>query len=364
MLTIPLPIPIRIHPLFWVLALAVGYLNSGTIEEILILFTVVVFSVLVHELGHALVAYACSLRPVITLYWLGGMTSVGNSASMRPWQEFLMVLMGPLFGLFLACTGLWFWRAGFSEVLFASIFLINGLWTLLNLLPIHPMDGAKLVSIPLEKYFGVNGVKISYGLSLLTAIAATFIAFHAGYLTLGAIFFLFALESQKGLKKSLAFSRCDENGVVQRLWEEGEALREKGHIKPSAERYLEITKRVRKGAIRARALARLAEKAKNENNYSEAAFFLNQVPKGDVAIEEMRLDILFKMGKYVEALKVGASLFKECQYFEVAAIMARCAQEVADTNATRGWLQMAKELDPVKGELLEKEIDFSPRSAP
>ncbi|MFL6860038.1 MAG: hypothetical protein ACJ8EV_04380, partial [Sphingomicrobium sp.] len=60
---------------------------------------IVFVSVLVHELGHAVLSRAFGYRPSIALAWMGGHTQP-NAPGPIPWHKDLaLTLAGPLFGL-------------------------------------------------------------------------------------------------------------------------------------------------------------------------------------------------------------------------------------------------------------------------
>ena len=143
-------IPIRIHPLFWFLAVAIGWLNAdGNIPKTAIWIVIILFSVLVHEFGHALTALAFGQRARIDLVGFGGLTH-RHGGKLKFWQEFLVVLNGPLFGLlFSALAYMWLvkvnppqeslYRYGLQVTVLVNIF-----WTILNLMPVYPLDGGNL----------------------------------------------------------------------------------------------------------------------------------------------------------------------------------------------------------------------------
>lgn len=100
-------IPFSIRPFFWVLAglIAVvqtpGVVNIASIISIAVWVIVVLVSVLVHELGHAFSALLFGQRVHIELGGFGGITyRFGPRMSLL--KEFIVVLMGPVFGLILA----------------------------------------------------------------------------------------------------------------------------------------------------------------------------------------------------------------------------------------------------------------------
>ena len=88
-----LGIPIRIHWMFWLMALFLGY-NSRGPKELLVWVAALLVSILVHELGHAAVMRLYGLQPSITLYGMGGLTPItgpNHSASGRcsgHWSRF------------------------------------------------------------------------------------------------------------------------------------------------------------------------------------------------------------------------------------------------------------------------------------
>ena len=66
---------------------------------------VVFVSILVHELGHALVARAYGYRPQIVIEWFGGHTQP-NAGEPIPWfKDILLTAAGPIFGFTLGVLG-------------------------------------------------------------------------------------------------------------------------------------------------------------------------------------------------------------------------------------------------------------------
>ncbi len=68
-----LGIPVRIHPMFWLVAVLLGPKRQD--PATLLTWVVAVFiAILVHEMGHAVVARTYRYRPWIVLYTAGGLT--------------------------------------------------------------------------------------------------------------------------------------------------------------------------------------------------------------------------------------------------------------------------------------------------
>ncbi len=114
----------------------------------LLLFT----CVLLHELGHSLVAKAYGI-PVrrVTLFIFGGVAQILNEPK-RPWIEFIVALAGPLVSIALAavCFGITqVWRVH-SDWQLVGWSILKYLWIvnvgiiIFNLLPGFPLDGGRV----------------------------------------------------------------------------------------------------------------------------------------------------------------------------------------------------------------------------
>ncbi len=135
-------------------ASVLNYLISGLIASLLLFL-----SVLLHELGHSLVARMHGL-PVknIMLFIFGGVSHIGEEASSAS-VEFKVAAIGPLVSLVLAgiCFLLWLpLRStpspieGIVQVLWLSNLLIG----IFNLLPGFPLDGGRILKAILWKFTG------------------------------------------------------------------------------------------------------------------------------------------------------------------------------------------------------------------
>lgn len=121
-------------------------------------------SILLHELSHALVARAYGLRVHdITLFLFGGATHTEGEAS-RPRVEFWVALVGPLTSLALAglCFGPML-AVGALQIslplyaLLGYLAWVNLALALFNLLPAFPLDGGRLLRATLWAIRGDQG---------------------------------------------------------------------------------------------------------------------------------------------------------------------------------------------------------------
>jgi stage IV sporulation protein FB len=151
-------VPWRIHWLFWPVAVLLGIqlisaADQGIgwkLEFMLVWIACVLVSIMLHELGHVWAGMCFGRRSRIVLYFFGGL-AVGASEVPRSWQRVIVYLAGP--GAQLALCGLlqavlWKFPVEHSQLsvqlAVESIFWINLVWALLNLLPIFPLDGGQI----------------------------------------------------------------------------------------------------------------------------------------------------------------------------------------------------------------------------
>jgi len=99
-------IPIRVHPLFWLLTLLLG--ATGDLVQLLVWVLVVFVSIIVHELGHAFAMRYFGQSSHIVLHFAGGLAipdsvqwgSRWANVALGPNQYILISLAGPVAGFF------------------------------------------------------------------------------------------------------------------------------------------------------------------------------------------------------------------------------------------------------------------------
>ncbi len=196
-----LDIPVRIHPLFWLMSAVLGF-QENNIPAVLIWIGCVLVSILVHEYGHGLMAKHFHGSPSIVLYGLGGLCS--SQQERTPGQRLAVLFAGPGAG-FILCAGVLavaslalgitgsehlavmqrlvglsanredFFGAvqKFSSptifMIYFNMIWINLLWGLVNLLPIYPLDGGQATQVVLSQVDRGHGVRRAHIVSLVTA---------------------------------------------------------------------------------------------------------------------------------------------------------------------------------------------------
>jgi len=150
---------------------------------------VLLISVLLHELGHSLVAMAFGCRVKdITLMMIGGCASM-LSMPRKAWQEFLMALAGPLVSLALALLafaviytplGRLLGTTPFTAFALEYLMYLNAVLFVFNLLPAFPMDGGRILRAFLQQFF-MTKVKATWIASRIGRIVAVFMAISVVY---------------------------------------------------------------------------------------------------------------------------------------------------------------------------------------
>jgi Zn-dependent protease len=221
-----LGIPTRIHPGFWLMSFILGFSAAGQPPKplpVLIYIAVVFVSIIVHELGHALLMRRFGFTPHIVLYHLGGLAIPEKSFSgfeprrgRRDTSEAILIsLAGPAAGFLLAgATILVIFLAGgsikpdFSSLtqpwhfsvpgveqpelgesikgahlwwyLITFMLFVNIFWGLVNLVPVFPLDGGQVAREVLthrDRYNGmVHTLQLSIGVGIVVAVFFLLIA--------------------------------------------------------------------------------------------------------------------------------------------------------------------------------------------
>src|SRR3954454_7122928 len=164
----------------WTFVLFVGLLGwqpGITLQRLGIWLLLAFVAVLAHELGHAVAARMVGARPSIALVALGGVTTYVPPRPLSRLSSLGIALAGPAVGLVLGGALLVVNRSvdvepgGLAEyTLLMSIFTTLG-WSVLNLLPIVPLDGRQamrelLPADPLTR--SLHASLVSFALAVVT----------------------------------------------------------------------------------------------------------------------------------------------------------------------------------------------------
>ncbi|MDR1964601.1 MAG: site-2 protease family protein [Planctomycetaceae bacterium] len=224
--------PVRIQPFFWLVIALLGIPHGITnlsiqLIELMLWVAAAFVSILVHELGHALVfRHVYRVSSQIIFHGMGGVTIPFVPHHRRygffgMLCELFLFAAGPfasfvLAGLFLVLLLLL--PTVFQGAILESELEVNGLsalsivvvfmwkvvsisivWGIFNLFPIYPMDGGQ-ISREIFSYFSSrNGVANSLVLSMVIAILFAVLAFRFGLVFMAFLFAYFAYQNYQEL---------------------------------------------------------------------------------------------------------------------------------------------------------------------
>jgi Zn-dependent protease len=210
----------------WFLLLII-WVDFDTAEKIMwdVLTLVCVFGVvLIHEFGHITAARRYGVdTPKVTLSLLGGAAHIGKEMDgLKPMQQIWVVFAGPLTNIVLAILLLPICIYSLqgvdleaenaikalsgNQLLIFTVFAINIVMFVFNMLPIYPMDGGRILRSVLQHF----KVKMALFISIRTTQVVTLLLL-AWCISVGAIvgaiiailFFVMAWYEVRSLKKEI-----------------------------------------------------------------------------------------------------------------------------------------------------------------
>jgi stage IV sporulation protein FB len=357
-------IPVVIHPFFWLTAALIGWLSSGNVSGMIVWIGIILLSVLIHEMGHAFMALIFKKHPVIELVPMGGVTSYDPS-NLSFYKQFLITFCGPLFGFFLFLVSYFIVHAGIvssrgSVYLFTLLYRVNFFWTIVNLLPVLPLDGGQLLRIVLESIFGIRGFRIAIiiGIAISFIISLSFFALRMYFL--GVIFFLFTFQSFDILKKSRYIASSDRNANLAKLIRYGEVALQEGRKEDAKKIFERVRSKAKKGIIYGLATNYLAmmdyDAGEKHKAYELLLAVKEQLPEESssflqkLAFEEENFDLV---------IELSSISFQVESTVEVALRNARAFAVLNQPEPAGGWLQRAVQSGPVDIENILSEKFFN-----
>lgn len=159
-----LGVPVRVHPIFWLTG-AFMFWDPDRLERVLIGMLCLFVSVLVHEMGHALVFRHYRWPSEIVLYFLGG---YATATRLSTWKQIWSLAAGPLagivFSLVIYAIKVLLMKAApdvldqypLLEMAFFYLLFSGVIVNLMNLVPCLPLDGGQIMAT-LVSHYGPRG---------------------------------------------------------------------------------------------------------------------------------------------------------------------------------------------------------------
>ena len=270
----------RFSPFFLLISFLIGYIFTQSVMAGFLWTAAIFLSILVHEFGHASVALFFKQSVLIQFTAFGGAT-MPLGKKLKPAAEFLMVLMGPLFGFSLYLLSNYISSLNIITSSEFVIFLnalkyINLFWTIVNLFPVLPLDGGQLLRIALESILGIRGRKIAVliGGILAIAFALILVLFKAFFAAI--FFFFFAMQNLEIYRQMKVLANEDKSDSIKEELKEAVELSKKHDIHAN-QKLEEVRSHSGNGLVFVIASQELAENYIAEKNYQKAFEILDPI---------------------------------------------------------------------------------------
>ena len=346
MITFSGKIPIHIHPFFFVIVALIGWMNSYTVFGVAIWAIVIVISLLVHEFGHALTALFFGQQAEISLAGLGGMTS-RSGEKLAQWQEFFVVLNGPLAGFFLYFLLVQISPLALNAPLSLQNLIVVGkevnlFWTLFNLLPVLPLDGGHLFRLLLESFFGFRGTKVALLVSFLFAAVLGLGLMVIQQIFMGAIFFMFAFESYPEWSEMRLIKTEDKNPKVVTLYQEALQEAKQGQEAAAILNFKKVRDQAKEGIVFTLATQELARLYSKQGDYRQAYELLAPI-RNRLSVDYLVLlqNLAYRIEQWEHCAQIGTLAYQKKPSKEVALLNAMTFAIMGQTKECVGWLRCA-----------------------
>ena len=156
--------------------IAIGYIITGYFPNIIIFTSII----LIHELGHYIIAKIYNLNPVkITIYPFGGITKLNHLINTKIYKELYVSISGILFqSIYFIIITILYKNNIIREYIYNIFYNYHYSILLFNLLPIHPLDGSKILNLLLSIFIPY---KLTNKLTILISITTTIIILTINY---------------------------------------------------------------------------------------------------------------------------------------------------------------------------------------
>jgi Zn-dependent protease len=208
-------VPVRVHGWFIMMALFLGA-NERDPAKLAMWVAVVVVSVVIHELGHAMMGMAFGLLPRIELHGMGGTTSFQRAvvAGQPPRGELgaarniAISLAGPFAGFAVALALMGAQLAGLHPKsalgihALSLLFAVNIGWGIFNLLPMLPLDGGNVLRYALVAMLKERGDMVARIVSIVVAAGIALLAIQRQQWWILYLGVLFAFRNVQSLREA------------------------------------------------------------------------------------------------------------------------------------------------------------------
>jgi stage IV sporulation protein FB len=335
-----LQIDVLIEPAYWLVLLLFCFQPSHSLVHLLLAAIGFCFSLLFHEYGHGLAALKLGYSPRIVLGPFGGCTTY-PSYGLSGKQQFFITASGPLFTAFLAtiCYAVIRAHALDREWLYFFYWMmkINIYWLIVNLAPLLPLDGGHLAKYLLVKWRGNQGLRWSFALSNITAVAGvTFFLMIQNYM-LAFLFFIYGMQNIQTFRLLPAAEKPD----LTELYNQAEEALRKGEQK-RAKKILRYIARSKNEPIRVQALINLARILGQEGDpLAGQQLLLSVGPEKLGNAKWLLCKLAYEAGNFSLAAQYAFEVYHLHPTYETAIMNARIFAQIDNAHLAAGWINTA-----------------------
>lgn len=149
--------------------MAFGLVITGHFVNLIIFTSLII----IHEMGHIVISKILSYKiDKVIIYPYGGFVKLNTRINTKIENDLLVAISGIIMQSIYFGIIFFLYRNGIVREYIYSLFLLyHKSMLIFNLLPIYPLDGAKIVNLILSKYFSFNIANyISIVISLITVV--------------------------------------------------------------------------------------------------------------------------------------------------------------------------------------------------
>lgn len=343
-------IPVRVCPSFWLfMVFFSGMYQAFTIES-LILGVVLFKGILVHELGHALTAAYFGTKPEITIEAFGGVARYWGRLSAK--QHLIITINGPLLEACLAGVAFAFYKSGIFigkphlHFFFWATAIINTVWSLLNLLPIDPLDGGQIAHYLFAKRFGAKGPRYAFFLSLGTAFIVIPFLVLAKFYFFSLFLALCILRKGKEFKEKLIAPKRSN----LELYHEGNQALIQGNLSLAKANFKTLLK-VKDSHYANSAREGLAKVYSEEGSHEEAYSLLKKADPSALRGGKVLLcKLAFQKGNYSLVTRFAHDIYEQDPSFSIASMIASSFAKLGQLEHAKAWKECALQFPDVSKE--------------
>lgn len=148
---------------------ALGFILTGYFSNLIVFTSIII----IHELGHFIIAkyYHFKVEKII-IYPYGGLVKINNPINTKINKELNVAISGIFFQIIYYFIIIFLYQKGIiREYIFNLYKIYNYSILLFNILPIHPLDGSKIINLLLSKILPFNiANKLNIIISIITLI--------------------------------------------------------------------------------------------------------------------------------------------------------------------------------------------------